>query len=135
LKVFLDTNVLVAAFATRGLCADVLRTVLSEHELILGEVVLSEFRRVLSGKLKVPQDRIESAEAVFEGIQVIPKPKKVSALEIRDDADRWILASAEAAGADVLVTGDDDLLIVAAESTLLIVSPRAFWEMLRSTPG
>jgi uncharacterized protein len=135
LKVFLDTNVLVAAFATRGLCADVLRTVLSEHELILGEVVLSEFRRVLSGKLKVPQDRIESAEAVFEGIQVIPKPKKVSALEIRDDADRWILASAEAAGADVLVTGDDDLLSVAAESTLLIVSPRAFWEMLRSTPG
>jgi uncharacterized protein len=135
LKVFLDTNVLVAAFATRGLCADVLRTVLSEHELILGEVVLSEFRRVLSGKLKVPQDRIASAEAVFEGIQVVPKPKKVSALEIRDDADRWILASAEAAGADVLVTGDDDLLSVAAESTLLIVSPRAFWEMLRSTPG
>jgi uncharacterized protein len=133
LKVFLDTNVLVAAFATRGLCADVLRTVLSEHELILGEVVLSEFRRVLSGKLKVPRDRIESAEAVFEGILVIPKPKKASALEIRDDADRWILASAEAAGADVLVTGDDDLLSVAAESTLLIVSPRAFWEMLRST--
>ena len=33
-RVFLDTNVLVAAFATRGLCADVVRTVLAEHELV-----------------------------------------------------------------------------------------------------
>ena len=47
MKVFLDTNVLVAAFATRGLCADVMRVVLAEHQLITGEVVLSELRRAL----------------------------------------------------------------------------------------
>lgn len=132
MKVFLDTNVLVAAFAARGLCADVLRTVLAEHELILGEVVLTEFRRVLSRKLKVPDDRLRAAEAVFEGMAVVPKPKKPSPLEIRDPADRWVLASAVDGGADVLVTGDDDLLSVAGESTLRIVSPRAFWELLRS---
>jgi len=28
-RVFLDTNVLVAAFATRGLCADLMRVVLA----------------------------------------------------------------------------------------------------------
>jgi uncharacterized protein len=134
LKVFLDTNVLVAAFATRGLCADVLRTVLSEHELILGEVVLTEFRRVLSAKLKVPGDGMRAAEAVFEGIPVVPKPKHPSALVVRDSSDRWILATAEAGGADVLVTGDDDLLSVAGESVLRIASPRAFWEMLRGNP-
>lgn len=132
MKVFLDTNVLVAAFAARGLCADVLRTVLAEHELILGEVVLAEFRRVLSKKLEVPQDRIQAAEAVFEGIPVAPKPKKPSPLEIRDPADRWIVASAVDGGAEVLVTGDEDLLSVAGEATLRIVSPRAFWDLLRS---
>jgi hypothetical protein len=36
-KVFLDTNVLVSGFAARGLCADVMRLVLAEHELIMGE--------------------------------------------------------------------------------------------------
>ena len=36
MRVFLDTNMLVAAFATRGLCEDVLRTTLSEHELVIG---------------------------------------------------------------------------------------------------
>jgi putative PIN family toxin of toxin-antitoxin system len=132
LKVFLDTNVLVAAFATRGLCADVLRAVLAEHELILGEVVLSEFRRALSKKLKLPVDRIRAAEAVFDAIPVVPKPKKPSPLEIRDSSDRWILASAEAGGAEILVTGDDDLLSVAAESPVRIASPRAFWELLRA---
>tara|TARA_Y100000590_G_C15710915_1_gene1010249 strand:+ start:1307 stop:1432 length:126 start_codon:yes stop_codon:yes gene_type:complete len=41
MKVFLDTNVLVSAFATRGLCADVMRVILTEHELLIGEVVLT----------------------------------------------------------------------------------------------
>jgi predicted nucleic acid-binding protein len=36
------------------------------------------------------------------------------------------------AGADVLVTGDEDLLSVAGESVLRIVSPRAFWDLLRT---
>jgi uncharacterized protein len=134
LRVILGTNVLVAAFATRGLCADVLRTILSEHELILGEVVLTEFRRFLSRKLKVPADRIRGAEAVFEGVPDVPKPKQPSTLQVRDSSDRWILATAEAGGADVLVTGDDDLLAVAGESALRKASPRGFWEMLRANP-
>lgn len=132
MKVFLDTNVLVAAFATRGLCADVLRTILSEHELVPGEVVLTEFRRVLSSKLKLPVDRIRAAEAVFEGIPLVPKPEKPSTLDIRGTSDRWILASAEAGGAEILVTGGEDLLAVAGESVVRIASPRAFWELLRT---
>ncbi len=132
MKVFLDTNVLVAAFATRGLCADVLRTTLSEHELVLGEVVLTEFRLVLSSKLKLSADRIRAAEAVFEGIPLVPKPEQPSTLDIRYPSDRWILASAEAGGAEILVTGDEDLLAVAGESVIRIASPRAFWELLRT---
>jgi len=31
-RVFFDTNVLVSAFATRGLSADLLRLVLTEHD-------------------------------------------------------------------------------------------------------
>lgn len=40
MRVFLDTNVLVSAFATRGLCADLMRHVLAEHDLITGEVII-----------------------------------------------------------------------------------------------
>jgi putative PIN family toxin of toxin-antitoxin system len=134
-RVCLDTNVLVAAFATRGLCADVVQTVLTEHELILGEAILAKFRRVLKTKLKAPEDRIASAEAVFSSIELLPKPKAPSSLPIPDRDDRWILATAVMGRADVLVTGDDDLLSVAAEASLLIVTPRAFWELLRRGEG
>lgn len=123
---------LVAAFATRGLCTDVLRTVLAEHELVVGEVILTELRRVLDRKLKLPEDRILAVESVFEGIAIIPRPAAPSSLKIRDAADRWVPATAVAGGADVLVTGDADLLAVAAEAPIQILSPRSFWELLRT---
>lgn len=131
MRVCLDTNVLVAAFATRGLCSDVLRTVLTEHELILGEVILAEFRRVLKLKLKVPDERIESALSVFTAVEIVAKPDKPDPLPVRDRQDRWILATAMAGNAEVLVTGDADLLDLAAEAPLPILTPRAFWDMLR----
>ena len=135
MRVCLDTNVLVAAFATRGLCADVLRTVLAEHDLVVGEVILAELRRALTSKLKLPPDRIEAVEAVLTTVPIVPKPSAPSAPAIRDPADRWVLATAIAGGADVLVTGDRDLLVVAPDSPIPILEPRAFWELLRATPG
>lgn len=132
MRVCLDTNVLIAAFATRGLCADVLRAVLTEHELVLGEVIVAEFRRVLKTKFKVPEDRISSAIAVFSTVEIVPKPAEPSPLQVRDRADRWVLASALAGQADILVTGDFDLLDVAEQAPLPILAPRAFWELLRS---
>ncbi|MGQ0815462.1 MAG: putative toxin-antitoxin system toxin component, PIN family [Gemmatimonadota bacterium] len=131
MRVCLDTNVLIAAFATRGLCADVLRAALTEHELVIGDVILTEFRRVLKSKLKVPDERIASAEAVFSAIDIVPKPDNPEPLPIRDRQDRWVLATAMAGEADVLVTGDSDLLDVAADAPLPILTPRAFWELLR----
>jgi predicted nucleic acid-binding protein len=41
-RVFFDTNVLVSAFLARGLCADLLRLVLTEHTLVTSEVVLDD---------------------------------------------------------------------------------------------
>jgi hypothetical protein len=38
--VFLDTNVLVSAFASRGLCADLFETVLLEHDFLVGRNVI-----------------------------------------------------------------------------------------------
>lgn len=132
MRVCLDTNVLVAAFATRGLCSDVLRAVLSEHELVLGEVIITEFRRALKEKLRLPADRIAAAEEVFRAIEVIPKPDKPSRLELRDADDQWVVATAIAGGAEVLVTGDAGLLGAAAQASLPILSPRSFWDLLRA---
>ena len=130
MRVFLDTNVLVSAFATRGLCADVMRVVLAEHQLITGEIVLSELRKALGRRIKLPAATIEDIVALIREQEVVPKPRKPSDLPIRDPDDRWIIASALAGRADVLVTGDRDLLDIADRAPLPVLDPRAFWDLL-----
>ena len=132
MRVFLDTNVLVAAFTTRGLCADLVRTILADHQLITGAVVLAELRTALEERIKLPTSTITEIVALLRAQEVVPKPAKPSSLPIRDADDQWIVASALAGQADVLVTGDQDLLAVAKASPLPILSPRGFWERLRS---
>ena len=131
MRVFLDTNVLVAAFATRGLCADVARVVLAEHQLITGEVVLTELLEVLDRRIKLPVATVDDILALLRDQEVVPKPRKPSEVPVRDPDDRWILASAMAGRADVLVTGDHDLLDVADKAPLPILTPRGFWDLLR----
>ena len=130
MRVFLDTNVLVAAFATRGLCADVMRVVLAEHQLVTGEVVLSELRKALSRRIKLPASTVEDIVALLREHEVVPKSLKPSDLLVRDPDDRWILASATAGRAEVLVTGDRDLLDIADKAPLPVLDPRAFWDLL-----
>jgi putative PIN family toxin of toxin-antitoxin system len=131
-KVFLDTNVLVSAYMARGLCADLLRHILAEHELLTGEVNLAELRRVLGQRFQVPSTLVAAVEAELRDNTIIPRPARPSALPIRDPDDRWVLASAVAGQADMLVTGDKDLLTVADASPMPIVDPRSCWDRLRA---
>ncbi len=131
MRVFLDTNVLVSAFATRGLSADVFRLVLAEHELLTGEVNLAELRRVLRDRIGLPPPTIDAIEQFLREHIIIPKPDKPLPVPIRDPDDRWVFASAVAGHADVLVTGDKDLLQVAHPGPLRILDPRGFWELSR----
>jgi len=133
-KICLDTNVLVSAFATRGLAADVLRVVLAERELLVSELILIEFRRALEKEMRAPADKIAFAEQVLRAQTMIPEVAALASPKVRDPADARVLASAVAGGADVLVTGDADLLTVAASSPIPILSPRELWERLRGAP-
>lgn len=132
MKVFPDTNVLVSAFATRGLCADLFDTLLLDHELVIGEVVLKELRRVLRDRIKVPARTVDEIEALLRTNTVVPKPYKHLQLGVRDLEDEWVVASAVSARADVLLTGDRDLHALGQRTPIRIVTPRALWDLLRA---
>ena len=135
MKVFLDTNVLVSGFATRGLCADVIRVVLAEHELITADVVLNELKRVLKHKIQLPGEQIQEILTFLESQTVQPKPISPPSIPVRDEDDEWVLASALAAKAEVFVTGDKDLLDVASQvADLVITDPRGFWSLAKKRP-
>lgn len=136
MRVLLDTNVIVSALAARGLCSDLLRFVLLEHKLIVAEVVLNELRRVLRDKVRVPASTIAAIDSFLREQSVVPKPRRHLSLGLRDVDDEWVVASAVDGEADVLVTGDSDLLDF-AKPPLRILSPRGFWELVRGAdrPG
>lgn len=130
-RICLDSNVLVAAFAARGLCADLLRLVLSEHDLVVPEVVAGEVRRVLRDKIRASSEAMASLEAVFQQCERAPRSVAASPVPVRDRDDERVLADAIAAGCEILVTGDDDLLSIAGDSPIPILSPRGFMMLAR----
>jgi len=130
-RVFLDTNVVVSAVATRGLCADLLVVLLAEHDVVLGETVLSELHQVLTRKIRLPKETIRELDA-FLGAQATVVPAATGAAHPSlARADARVPAEAAAGGADVRVTGDRVLLGI-SDAPLEVVSPRGLWERLRS---
>ena len=132
MRVYPDTNVLVSAVATRGLCADLLRAILADHQLLVGETVLAELQRVLARKIRLPRSAITELDAFLRRQGQVIAGAPALRLKVRDPHDRPVLAEAVAGRADVLVTGDRDLLVLAPRAPLPIRSTRDFWELLRS---
>jgi predicted nucleic acid-binding protein len=84
MRIVLDTNVIVAAFAARGLCADVF------------EVCL-----------------------------------EIDTSACRDKDDVKIIGTALKGKAKIIITGDEDLLILKKYKNTAIVTPREFWGLLK----
>ncbi|PIZ64452.1 MAG: putative toxin-antitoxin system toxin component, PIN family [Candidatus Marinimicrobia bacterium CG_4_10_14_0_2_um_filter_48_9] len=134
MRVFLDTNVLVSAVATRGICADIFREVLSTHTLVTSEALFGEVRRILDQKLKVPQ------KTVTEFILLLSENSKSTnsagtslkiSIDIRDQDDVTILNSALDGGAEIFITGDKEILTLHQVQAMRIISPRQFWELIK----
>jgi putative PIN family toxin of toxin-antitoxin system len=128
MKVLLDTNVLAAAAATRGLCADVLRAVLAEHELVLCPQIIGELRRVLRDKFGMATALIDDYLGMLQQDAVCTHNANPPNIKLRDKDDLGILAAAKNGEAKVVVTGDKELQRLASCAGVRIVSPRQFWE-------
>jgi predicted nucleic acid-binding protein len=82
-RVFLDTNVLVAAFATRGLCADVFRLVLAEHELLVSATLIEELIGALIKKVRVPEPVVREIVAFLGRLRFIRRGRSEAAASCR----------------------------------------------------
>jgi putative PIN family toxin of toxin-antitoxin system len=131
MRVFLDTNVIVAAVATRGLCADVLRDVLAHHDLIVSEDLFGEVDRVLGGKLGVPAETVSEIVTLLRESGSVSMPPRTIDLAISGPADRALISAALEGKADLFVTGDQELLGLTKLEKMDVVSPRMFWERIR----
>lgn len=130
MRAFLDTNILVSALATRGLCADLYERLLTEHEVVIGEPVVLEVLDILQRKFKATETLLTKVEAELRLLEVIPAQASAPNLPIHDQEDPWVLACALQAKVDYFVTGDTELLALSSVEHLSIISPRACWDIL-----
>lgn len=134
MKVFLDTNVLAAGFATRGLCSDIIRETLENHELITSLEILAELNRILRKKFKVPVEQVEEVLKLIHSCGQISEPNAQASYEIADQDDVPHLSAAEIAECEYFVTGDKALWSVSPVGTMQVLSPRDFWKDIQTQP-
>ncbi len=134
MKVLLDTNVLISAVATRGLCADILRAVLASHELLICPRILDELRKNLRGKFAVPAALVDDYIEFLRQVSAMVESGTAPKLKLMDKGDLAVIAAAVEGRARVLVTGDKELLALKVFSGVRILSPRQFWEEMKTKP-
>jgi len=127
-KAVFDTNVLIAAFLTEGICAKLLiRARRRDFDLILCDGILQEFERVLKKKFAAsPHETSEALIILSEAaLEILGRTDSITPI-CRDSDDDLILACARDAAADYVVTGDEDLLVLKNYEGISIVNPREF---------
>lgn len=131
MKAVFDTNVLIAAFLTEGVCSKLLvRARKGECDLILSNDIVREFEKVLSKKFALSRQEISDVRAILAEAAKA-NMRHVNPIEpvCRDGDDNKILACALAANADYLVTGDEDLLVMKKYGKTRIISPKEFEDL------
>jgi putative PIN family toxin of toxin-antitoxin system len=133
MRLVLDSNVIIAAFAGRGLCHGLVESCLDNHDVFIGEFLLSEVSKNLQKKIKLPSRMIQEILTFLNAHAEIIKPQDVEPGTCRDPNDLPIIGIALAAQADYLITGDEDLLVLKKVGGTSIVNPRSFWELLTAS--
>ena len=130
MKIVLDANVVVAAFATRGLCESILELCFHSHDLVLCEDLLDEILRNLQKKINLPEGIVKDIGKLLRENASIGTPIPLAVDICRDPDDVKILGLAIAAHTDCIVTGDKDLLILKKFQGIPILTPRSFSNIL-----
>lgn len=129
-RVVLDTNVAVSALVFREGRLAWMRDAWAAGRVVplVSTETLAELVRVLAyPKLKLSEEETKSVLAHYmEHAEAVPEAGVTMRVpECRDPDDRKFLQLAYAAKADALVTGDEDLLALAAKSRVPILTPDA----------
>lgn len=137
LKLVLDANIIISAFLWEGNEAELFREIENKKaELYSSFEIVKEIEDVLK-RPKFRELIIKSGLTIDEIIQKIISlsnvvlGKKLKINVCRDPDDNKILECAKLAGTDIIVSGDEDLLILKEFEGIRILRTREVLKMLK----
>ena len=132
--VVLDTNVWVSAIIWGGIPDDIVllqergQIEIASSQKLLNELENTFNKKKIQSKLAALQLTIVSAiNLVYDSISLYPIEELIVS-ELRDPDDAIVLATAIAANAEVIITGDQDLLVLREYQNIQIMTAKDFLE-------
>jgi len=128
MRVLLDTNVLIAALITRGVCNDLLEHCFRQHIVVSSQFILDELHEHLTDKFKYTLAEADEAEELLRSKMEMVIPSPLEQPVCRDKDDDRVLGTGVAGNVECLVTGDKDLLTLKRYKSFDILKPSDFSE-------
>lgn len=122
-----DTNVLIAALVTKGLCTEVVLHAIAQRALTSSAALIDELDDTIRRKFDVTPAVARFLRLLRSEI-VLVEPLTFERPICRDPDDDLVLGTAVAAKADAIVTGDRDLLVIKSFKAIPILTPRQYLE-------
>jgi hypothetical protein len=92
LRIVPYTNVILAGFAVRGLCAEVVKVCISSHTLFISEYILTEIKEALLNKVKLPKQIVHGIVSCLKHEEEMLQPAYVDSSMCQDRRDLSILS-------------------------------------------
>lgn len=124
LRAVLDTNVLISAIISDGKARELLKKgIAGQYRILTSDLILKELATVLSRpKFKTSQEETKRvAAALSRTAEVVTVKTKIKVVR-EDPNDDMIIETAIDGMAQVIVTGDNDLLLLKNYREIKIVS-------------
>lgn len=135
MKVVVDVNVWISALLWRGIPRQILQKAQNNQITIFAsEDLFQELKTTLRrdkfvSKIKslglTVEDLLDASTEVLNFCPTIP----IDVPELRDSKDNHVLAAALSANAEVLITGDKDLLVLKNFAGIAIMKPTDFLDI------
>ncbi|MGI9174903.1 MAG: putative toxin-antitoxin system toxin component, PIN family [Rhodothermales bacterium] len=129
-----DSNVVVSAVLFhQGKPAQAVEAALDSGEILVSEDIVRELNDVLSRpkfeRYASEEDRVRFLQSLLQEARLIEVVETIQAC--RDPKDNKYLEAAVGGGAECIVSGDDDLLVLHPFREIPILRPREFLDRLQ----
>ena len=131
MKVVFDTNIFISALVIPGSQAEkaISKIIKGDDILLISKEIIDEVLSVLSSKLGRDRDELSHVAVVLSELgEIISSIKKVRIF--KDEPDNRILECALSSYADVIVTGDKDMLKLGMYKKVRIISLKEYLESI-----
>ena len=124
MRIVFDTNVLFSAFVAHGVCAGLYEECIERAQIVVSPGILAELEEKLRTKALLTGAEIREVVRAVRADACVVKAAPLAEPVCRDADDDIILATAVAARANAIVTGDQDLLVLKRFKGIPILNPR-----------